>query len=213
MANKTIVIAAAAFVAAAGLGYWGYSAHKKREGQQSVAQAVTDVSARLREALTMEVSPQTVGKLDEHAAVADRGLQAVKRLDTTLPRALVDAADNYLLTAREILKRQSDRHRHRLALADSQQALRQHMRADNRSGAWVQEAVKAKERVNRDYHGYSVAAEVLGKLLESFPATQKSMARLVAHTQIPDDVIANATKRIQQDAQRVASQMGALSLR
>jgi len=212
--SKTLVIAVVAFVIAAGLGYWGYAALKKREGQKSVVAAVTDVSARLREALTIEAGPQAASKLDEHAAAADRALQEIKRLDASANRALVDAADNYLLTAREILKRQSDRHRHGLALADSLQALRQHMRADNRTGTWVQEAVKARERVNKDYRGYGVAAEVLGKLLESLPATQKSIAPLVGGaSMIPGDLIASASKRVQQEAQLAATEVEKLKLR
>ncbi|MBI3043144.1 MAG: hypothetical protein HYY78_10005 [Betaproteobacteria bacterium] len=210
--NRTIAIVAAALVVAAALGYWGYSSHKKKlELQRSVVALMADTSVRLRDALGIEIAHRAtdramfIKKLDEHAAAADHNLQALKRLGSAPGQALVDAADDYLLTTREILKKQLDAHRYRLLLADSSQALLDHMRADNRTGAWIQEAVKAKERVNKDYRGYSLAAGALDKLLDSFAASQ---AKIVPHVApaaiIPETLAAEARRRARDDSRQAA---------
>lgn len=194
-----MAIAVAALVVAAGLGYWAYSAHQKRALHKAVVALVQDANQRLRDALGAESAPpsaDTVKKLDEHASAVDARLQELKRIDASLNLALADAADSYLVTAREILRRQTASHRGRLLLADSLPALREHMRADNRTGSWVQEAVKAKERVEKDFREYRVAAEQLGKLLESFPRDQ---AKIAPHTpelpSVEESLVSDARKQ------------------
>lgn len=185
-ANRTVAVAVATLVAV-GLGYWGYGTLKKRELNQTAVAALVDASARMREALSIEAAPiadraRAAQKLEENAAALDQHLKGLQSLDAARNRALADAADHYLYSAREILKKQAESHRHRLLLADSLQALREHMRADNHTGAWVQQAVKAKERVNRDYRGYVRAAEALGQFLETYPASQARIAPFVGST-------------------------------
>jgi len=177
--SRTIAIALVAVLAAAALGYWAYSANKKRELHNAIVALVQDANQRLRGALGAESAPPSAGtvkKLDEHASAVDGRLQELKRVDASFNLAMADAADSYLVTAREILRRQTASHRGRLLLADSLPALREHMRADNRTGSWVQEAVKAKERVEKDFREYRVAAEQLGKLLDSLTRDQAKIA-------------------------------------
>ena len=211
--TKTIAIAAAALIVAVALLSWGYSAHKKSGANKTILALVTDTGARLRDALESEAaSPpmdrtRLVKKLDEHAATADVSLQTLKRLDTAPVQALADAADDYLVTAREILKKQADSHRYRLSLEESSQALRAHMRHDNHTRAWIQEAVKVKERVNKDYRGYNLAAGLLDKLLGSFAASQKKIAPHAGRSVlIEDSLVADARGRVQEDMKAVAAQ-------
>ena len=211
-ANRTIVIALATIVAV-GLGYWGYGTHKKRELNQTAVAALADASARMREALSIEAAPiadraQAAQKLEEHVAAMDRHLKGLQGLDTSRNRALADTADHYLFSVREILKKQADSHRHRLLLADSLQALREHMRADNRTRAWVQQAVKAKERVNKDYRGYARAAEALGQFIETFPASQARIAPYVgASALIPDELTETARQSVLASARQAAAEV------
>ena len=204
--TKTIAIAAAALIVAVALLYWGYSAHKKSGANQTILTLVTDTGTRLRDALEIETAPPPtdrtglVKKLDEHAATADLNLQTLKRLDAAPVQTLADAADDYLVTAREILKKQADSHRYRLLLAESSQALRDHMRRDNRTRAWIQEAVKAKARVNKDYRDYNLAAGILDKLLDSLAASQKKIALYAGRAiLIEDSLVADARRRVQED--------------
>jgi hypothetical protein len=212
MNRRTLVVVGA--IIAVVVGYLGYGAYKSREAQQTAMSGITDASARLREALTLEAGPaapnraQMVGKLDEHAATVDRAVQALKRVDASRHQALVDAADDYLITAREILKRQADTHRHRLAWNESWGALRQHIRNDNRTGAWVKQAVKVKERANQDFRNYLLAAEAFGKLVESLPASQKKIEPYVGGgAAIGDDILVKARGRVLNDAKRTAAQI------
>src|SRR5690349_11658707 len=210
--TKTIAIAAVALVVTVALLIWGYGAHKKRETDKAILALVADSGTRLRDALGIETAPpaadraQVAKKLDEHAAAADDNLQAFKRLDTGSNQALADAADDYLLTAREILKRQSEGHRYRLLMGESEQALRDHMRRNDHSTAWVQGAVKAKERMNKDFRGYSLSAETLDKLLGSFSSSQQKIAVYVAPAVLIDSaLISNARDRVTKDVKQAAA--------
>jgi hypothetical protein len=137
-----------------------------------------------------------VRKLDEQTAGADRNLAALKSMDASRQAALAEAADDYLLTAREILKRLAGVQRYRQLLAESLQALVGHMRADDHSGAWVQQAVKAHERVKKDHRDLGLATGALDKLLQSLPESQKKIAPYVeAGALIGDDAISAARAR------------------
>jgi predicted negative regulator of RcsB-dependent stress response len=196
---RTLLIAAVALVVAAVLGYWAYGTHQKSGvGKEAMALA-QETGRHLRAALNTEAdrpSTETVEAIGEYATAANRNLEAVKRLDAAGNQALVDALDDTLLTSREILGRQAAAYRFRRQLLASTQALRDHMRADNRTGAWVREAVQGKERVEKDYRDYLGAAEALDKLLESFPA---SLARLASRSGaaplVDDKLVAEARKR------------------
>lgn len=213
--NRTLLIVVIALAAvAAGFGYWRYSSHQKQELRKAVVALLNDSSARMRDAVGIETAPPTldrsqfVKKLIEHAATAERNLELLKRLEAARDRPLADAADDYLLAVREILKRQLDSHRHRQLLAASSQVLANHMRADDRTGEWAQDAVKAREQVNQDYRGYSLAIGAYGKLIASFPASQKKVAPYVERTVlIEDSLLAEAHRRALAAARQLAAEM------
>lgn len=216
--SRTMVMAAVGLFVVAAVGYVGYSAFKTRELNKTSVAVLADSNARLREALSMEAAPpaadraQIVRKLDEHAVAADRNLKEFKRLDAARNQVLADAADSYLLGAREILKKQADSQRYRLAFADGSRALREHMRSDNRTSAWVQQAVKVKERVNKDYRGYNLNAVALGQFLETLSAAQKTIAPYVGPSAlIAEDLIARARKQVVEDTERTAAEMEKLN--
>lgn len=212
--NKTVAIALVSALAASALGYWGYSAHQKRELHKAVVALVTDTSARLRDALNIEAGlppadpAATVRKLDEHAAAVDRNLTEIKRMDASRNLALADATDSYLLTVREILRYQASSHWFRLGLSESTQALRDHMRADDRSGSWVREAVRAKEQVNTDYRDYRLASDAFRTLLESFPADQAKIAPYVGASPLIDqNLVGTARERALEVSKQAAGEM------
>lgn len=177
--TKVIVVALAVLVAAAA-GWWGYGEHQKREQREAILALVADTGTRLRTGLGATVEgPEAARKLDEATAAAERNLSALKSLDASRQPALAEAADDYLLTGREILKRLAAVQRYRLLLAESLQALVSHMRADDHSGAWVQEAVKARERARKDHRDLGLATGALDQLLQSLPDSQKKIAPYV----------------------------------
>jgi len=210
--SGTVIIVIAAVLAASALGYWAYGASKKRELGNAISALARDANQRLRDALSAEAAPpseQTVNELDLHAAAVDGGLRQLKGMDASFNLAMADAADSYLVSVREILRRQAASHRGRLLLAASLPALRQHMRADNRTGSWVEEAVKAKERVEKDFRDYKVAAEQLGKLLGTFPRDQ---ARIAPHVPdlppVEERLVGDARERALRVYQQLADEVG-----
>lgn len=197
--SRTNLIAVVAFVAAAALGYWAYGTVKKSNVGNTAIALAQETARYLHDALATDPgkpSSETAQAIGEYAAAASRNLETLKRLDASGNQLLVDALDDFLLTGREILGRQAAGYRFRRQLLASTQALRDHMRADNRTGAWVREAVQRKERVEKDYRDYQNAAEALDKLLESFPATVAKLAsRSKAAPLVDEKLVADARKR------------------
>lgn len=210
MNTRTIIIAGALVVVAA-LGLWMFKQHSDRS---VVLSGVKDTGTRLRETLAIEAGPasainaETVRRLDEHVAAAERNRNALKRLDAADKQAMVDAADEYLVTGQEIIRRQATAHRNRLLLAGSLQALRAHFRADRGAANWVREAVRLRVPVERNYGDYANAVETLDKLLESLPASQARVAPFVGDLPIADgNLIAAARKRSQEGLQRATGEV------
>jgi len=177
--SRTYVIAAVALIVAVALGYWAYGAKKKSDVGSTAVALAQETARHVQEALTADPaqpSSETVQAIGEYAAAASRNLEALKRLDGSASQPLVDALDDFLLTSREILARQAASFRYRRQLTASTQALREHMRRDNRTGAWVGEAVQHKEQVEKDYRDYQSVAEALDKLLGTFPASLAKVA-------------------------------------
>jgi hypothetical protein len=185
------------------LAYWSAERHEQQEAREDVMWLVRDTSLRLRTALSAEAVDTAVDNnellrsLYEHAVVVDGHLDKLRTIDAPHASKLISAAHDYLTVSRDILLRRASSQRHRLKLADDLQNLRNHMRADNRTGAWITQAVRAKERVEEVYRDFRVASTALGALLESFPALQ---ARIAPHVEavvlIDDSLVGDARTRI-----------------
>ena len=132
--RKKIALLLAALLAASVFTYWGYGTYRKRDLQGTVVELVKDTSLRLRDALSIEAGSQTadrpeiVRKLDDHTLEVDKQLMELRGKSASPDRALFDAADEYLQTARQLLREQASSHRYRIELSGSMQALVAHMR-------------------------------------------------------------------------------------
>src|SRR6266705_785296 len=152
---------------------------------------------------------QTVGRLDDHAQEVDKHVLELRDMSASPDRALVDAAEEYMLTVRQILRNQAASHRYRIQVSASDRALRDHMRsAKRRSGSWIQEALRAKDRLEKDYSDYRLSAEALSRLLESYPDARKKLALHVRGALLADEgTAATARKRALENSKRVASEV------
>jgi len=188
---KPLVIALALVVVAI-IAYWGFTAHKKRELDNTITSSIQDASRRLRSALTVSAGPvetitmQVAERIGTDADEVDRRLRAIKKMENASNFALIDIADSYLLTVREILKRLAGSHRNRMMLAESMQALRDHIRVDTRTGSWVSEAVRDKARMDKDFREYRIDSEMADKLLESFRKEEKKAASYLGRAEMID---------------------------
>jgi hypothetical protein len=207
--NKAIAIALVAVIAAAAVGWWAYGEHQKRELRKAIVALVADSGARLRAALdTTAREPDGGRKLEEAAVAAERNLAALKGMNAAREQALADAADDYLLTTREILKRLVNVHRYRELMSESLQALVEHMRAGNRDAQWIALAVKARERVNKDYRDLSLAASALDQLLQSLARSQNRIAPYVGPAALLDGGEINAARaRTRETAKQAAAEI------
>ncbi len=174
------------------VGYWGYGEYKKRELPRTVSALVRDASLRLQDALKSDsdataANPEIARRLDQHVDAVNGHLLQLRAMDTAAIEAFANAADDYLLTAREIVRRRASDYRYRMALADSTRALHNHMRSDNRTGAWVTQAVQMKERVEVDYRDYRLTTEALAQLLELFSASRAKLAPHVDHAVLAEE--------------------------
>jgi len=205
--NRAIAFAMVAVLAAAAAGWWSFGEHQRREQRKAVVALLSDTGTRLHSALGAAAeSADAARKLEEHAAAVERNLAELKRMNTAREPALAEAADDYLLTSREILKRLVNMQRYHQLLSESLQALIEHMHADNHTGAWVQQAVKARERANRDHRDLGLAAGALDQLLQSFPGSQKRIAPYVeAGTLIESSLVEAARTRALETARQATA--------
>ena len=194
------------------LAYWGVSAYRKSQLERTVAALARDSSERLGAALALEAEAapadgaQTVGKLDEQAQEVDKSVLDLHDLGASPNRALVAAAEDYLLTVRQILRQQAASHRYRVQLKASEEKLREHMRsAGRRSGAWIDEAVRAKDRLEKNYFDYRVSAEAFERQLASYPVARKKLSVHVAVPLLADEVVGDARKRALAGSKRIAA--------
>jgi type II secretory pathway component PulJ len=176
------------------LGYWGVSSYRKAQLQRAVYALVRDSNERMQAALALENeaatadNPQTVARLDEQAQDVDKHVIELRDMSSAPNRALVAAAEDYLLTVRQIL--------------------REHMRkAGRRSGAWIDEAVRAKDRLERNYFDYRTSEEALERLLASYPSVRRKMAAQLSVPLLADEAVENARKRALAGSKRIAAKV------
>jgi hypothetical protein len=197
--TKTVVMVFAAVGTTSAFGYWGYGELRAYQLRDEITALVTDASLRVQTALSARLPPATMQnpavlrRFYEHAEAVDAHFRRLDAENTAPVADLANAADDYLLTSREILLRWASSQRYRVKLSGSIQALQDHMRADDRTADWISAAVRAKEQVEEDYRDYNRAVDALSTLLETFPAARDRMAPHVDGALLADKkVIATA---------------------
>ena len=168
MMSKSLGLALAivVFTLAVVFGRIGYAAYEKRSQQRQVAALVGDTTAKLREALGPSPTPVIVTALEAN-------LQAAKA-----PRdpQLADAAELYIVGAREIARRMVSARELQRKAAASRQALTGHMaRAAHRNDTWVRDAVALKKRVEAEHQDLGITLGALDRLLYTFPESEKPL--------------------------------------
>lgn len=208
--TRTIAAALVAILAVSSLGYWALSAYQKSDLQKSVTVLVRDSSDRMKAAFAIQTeTAQTVVRLDDHAQEVDKHLIELRGLRVSPNRPLADAAEEYMLTVRQILRNQAASHRYRVQMVASDKALRDHMRTSaRRTTAWMQEALRGKDRMEKDYLDYRLSVEAYERLLESLPETSKKLALHVGAGPLADPAaVADARRRALENLKRAAGEV------
>ena len=201
MLSKSLALALAivVFALAVVFGRMGYAAYEKRSQQRQVAAAVGDTTARLREALGAKATPEMVGALDKN-------LKAAKA--PTDPE-LADAAEHYIISAREIARRMVAVRELERQAASSRAALNGHMaRAAHRNDTWVRDAVALKKRVEAVHFELGVTLGALDQLLGTFPDSEKLLQpRVDPGLLLEASFVAAARKQLKEEGYRAHDEL------
>lgn len=201
MSNRTVAIAAGAIavVVAAGLAYMGYAAAQKRSQQRYVKELVVDTTDKLRQVLAASSAPDLVGPLDAN----------LKEARAPRDPKLADAAEHYILGAREIARRRAEVERLSRRAAASRHALAAHMaHASHRGTGWLDQAIVLKKRVEEDHFNLGVELKALDELLFSLPEAEQALAPHVGREVLIDENLrVSARKQAQDELRRAADDL------
>jgi hypothetical protein len=197
---RRIGIIAALSVFVAVLAYAGYGAQQKRELRARVAEAVTAASRQIDVALGVDVSAPAAGleeRLDAGVAQADAALQKLRALAAHRDPELVDAADPYVASVLEVLRRQAGAVRHRARFIEDRDLLQEHMaRVGTRSANWGSEAVRLKQRLEQDNYDFQLTVTSLGNMLSGLLDARRKIAVQLSAVPLPEEgAVARARKR------------------
>lgn len=192
------LIAAVAIVAAIA-GIFVYTASQKGQQQAALRQLLTDSTTLLRESLAKAPNAEAAAKLDAN-------LQAIS---APRDRAFADAAEHYVLGAREIVRRRLDADRLIQASAAARQALASHMaRPSVPRERWIHAASELKRRVEAQHADLGRVLKALDELLFTMPDAQQRLApHAGAGMLIENEALAAARKRGQGEAARAAAEL------
>lgn len=197
--KKGLVATIAVLLVAVIAGTILFRGHQERTEQREVAAMVADTTEQLRQALTAGPSREIAARIDGH-------LQSVKTVHET---ALADAAENYLLGAREIVRRRAESDRLEREAAASRQALAAHMRrAGRRDTGWIRDATDLQKKVERDHADLGRSLRTLDELMFSLEDAEKQLAPRVGAALLLDAAALRAAReRAQEQAKGAAAEL------
>jgi hypothetical protein len=166
----TLVASAAAIFIAAAVGYGLHSSAQKRAEERAVAGVLGETTAELR-GLFKAPAPGVAAEIDGRLRTAEGWRNA----------ELADAAEHYLIGAREIFLKREDSLYFAEKAASSRAALAAHMkRAQWRDSSWLHGATALKKQVERDHFDLERSLKAVAELLDMLPDANK---RLTPHVQ------------------------------
>lgn len=180
----------------AGLAYLAYGAAQKRAQQRHVKELVVDTTEKLRQVLVAKTALDLFAPLDANLKAA------------RAPRdpKLADAAEHYILGAREIARRRTDIERLSRQAAASRQALASHMgNAGHRGPAWMNQAVVLKKRVEDDHFALGLSLKALDELLFTLPDAERRLAPHVGRDVLIEASVRDSARKQTQDELRRAN--------
>jgi hypothetical protein len=192
-----VVVAAAGVAIAATVGYLLHGEAKKRYEARAVVSIIGEATAQLKS--LKAPSREALEKVDGD-------LRAVKGWSNP---DLSDAAEQYLLGTREILRRRFDADRMAQKAAASRAALSAHMmRAAHRDTSWIRIALDLKKQVERDHYELDVQLNALGDLLDLLPEANKRLAPHVEASLLLEDAARRSTRRaVLEEAKRARREL------
>ena len=194
----TAVVASIGIAVAAAVGYGIHKVAKERNQQRAVVSMVGDTTAYLRSSLK-SAPPETLEKIEGSLRVTKTWNNA----------ELADATEQYLVGAREIMRRRADANRLTHKAAASRSALIAHMqRSGRRDTPWIHSASVLKRQVERDHFDLDVQLKALADLFELLPEANKRLAPHVQASLLLDDAARKSARReVLEEQQRASAEL------
>jgi hypothetical protein len=194
----TVLVAAAGIAVAAGVGWLLHKEAKKRSEARALVSVVGDATSQLRDGLKT-ASPQALERIESGLAMAQRWSNP----------ELVEAAEHYLVGAREIMRRRLEASRLTRKASMSRAALAAHMgAAGRRDSPWIRNAAELKKKVERDHFDLEVQLTALAELLEDLPQANKGLAPHVKASLLIEDTVRTGTREaVLEEAKRARAEL------
>ena len=157
---------------------------KKRYEARAVVWIVQDATAELKAGLKTP-SREGIAKIEK----------SIRETQGWANVEVADATEQYLVGAREILRRRAEAPRLSQQAAASRAALVAHMdRAPRRDLPWIRAATDLKKQVERDHFDLDVQLGALADLLGAMPEANKRLAPHVNASLLVDDAFRRSAR-------------------
>lgn len=196
--TSSLVAGALGLIIVGSVGSGVYKVVKERSDERAVVRVVAETTAQLRSVLK---TPRA-----DAAESIERNLRVARGWSNVY---MADAAEHYLIGAREIAKRRADAALHAQKFAASRAALAAHMgQAGRRDSPWIRTASQLKKQLERDHFELEVSLNALAALLESLPEAQKRLTPYVESSlTLEDGLRVQAQQRALADLKRATFEL------
>ena len=182
MSKRKLLIGLGLLVLAAIAGSVAWDRYQTRLLQDATLARIGEATRALREAAAPApgvAAPDHARAVAAGAARIDGELAALRNAATGRILLLASGADGYLLTAREVLRRQAAMLQLRASISEGVAAFRAHLTGGNRAAAdWNSAAVRLKNRLEQDYREFQRTVDAHTKIVDSLPEARQALARL-----------------------------------
>ena len=182
MSKRNLLIGLGLLVLAAIAGSVAWDRYQTRLLQDATLARIGEATRALREAAAPApgvAAPDHARAVAAGAARIDGELAALRNAATGRILLLASGADGYLLTAREVLRRQAAMLQLRASISEGVAAFRAHLTGGNRAAAdWNSAAVRLKNRLEQDYREFQRTVDAHTKIVDSLPEARQALARL-----------------------------------
>ena len=182
MSKRKLLIGLGLLVLAAIAGSVAWDRYQTRLLQDATLARIGEATRALREAAAPApgvAAPDHARAVAAGAARIDGELAALRNAATGRILLLASGADGYLLTARELLRRQAAMLELRASTSAGVAAFRAHLTGGNRAAAdWNSAAVRLKNRLEQDYREFQRTVDAHTKIVDSLPEARQALARL-----------------------------------
>ena len=195
-----IAVGVIVLVLAAIAAYAIHARNQTRTQQQEITALVVGATDQLKDVLAN-------GSSDEKLKLADANLATLRTMNVSRQRVLADAAEHYLISTHTIVRAKGDAARLARQAAASRQALAAHI-GTRRNDAWFGNALKLKERVEKDHFDLNLAHKALEDVLAAIYEDVKRLRPLVGADALLDEPArVAARKQAEDESQRAAADL------